>query len=260
MPNRLERWFGRFAIPHLTMAVTMGLTITLGMQLLWPETAGILLFDRSSILRGELWRLLTFVVLAPAVYSPVQIMFAVFGLYLFYLMGTALENEWGEFRFNLYMLVGWLATVAVGLLGPVGYATNYYYLSSVFLAFAYLYPEFELLLFFILPVKIKWLAMLTWLIYVARLLFGDVTDRLLIVSAILNFLIFFGADIFMGARVAKRRMEFKAKSLVDESKPFHRCEKCGATEATHPDAEFRVCEECAGEHEYCLAHIDEHPH
>ena len=260
MLNRLEPWLGRFAIPHLALALTMGLSITFGMHLLWPETGLILRFDRQAILNGEVWRLITFLILSPRATSMFDVLFGTFGLYLFFLMGTALENEWGEFRFNLYILVGWLATMAVGFFGPEGTATNAYALGSVFLAFAYLYPDFELMLFFILPVKIKWLALVTWLFYGGRVVFGSWTDRGLILAAVLNFLLFFGVDIFSGARAAKRRMEFKAKMLAESDQPFHRCEECGATDATHPQKEFRVCEECSGDREYCLEHIDQHVH
>ncbi len=186
--------------------------------------------------------------------------FAAFGLYLFYLMGTALEHEWGEARYNLFILIGYLATLLVGFLGPYGVATNQFLLGSVFLAFAYRYPDFEIMLFFLLPVKIKWLALLTWLMYGYTLLVGGWTERFLVLAAVANFLLFFGREIVHGAHAAKRRMAFKAANLATDAEPFHACAKCGISDSTHPDAEFRVCDECSADREYCLDHIDDHDH
>ena len=84
------------------------------------------------------------------------LVFTAFGWYIFYLMSGALENYWGAFRFNLFLLLSFVLTVALSFLAPLHGVTNLFILGSVFLAFAYLNPDFELLLFFILPVKIKW--------------------------------------------------------------------------------------------------------
>ncbi len=262
MRNKLERWLDRFAVPHLTVLFTVLLTITYGLRLLWPGTADApspiwsLVFSRDAILAGEIWRVVTFMFVAPG-WHPI---FAAFGLYLFYLMGTALEHEWGEARFNLFVLVGFFATVLVGFLGPYGIATNQFLLGSVFLAFAYLYPDFEIMLFFLLPVKIKWLALLTWLGYGYSLITGGWTERFLVLAAVANFFLFFGRQIVQGAQAAKRRMEFKAHNLADNAEPFHACAECGISETTHPDAEFRVCDECSAGQEYCLDHVDQHQH
>ncbi len=256
MLDKLERRLGHWAVPNLTLIMTGALGVTFGMQLLWPGTQWHLVFSRATILDGELWRLVTFLILAP----PWHPLFAAFSLYLFYLMGTALEHEWGAFRFNLFILVGYLATVLAGFLLPGGLATNTFLLGSVFLAFAHLFPDFTLHLFFILPVKIKWLALLTWLLYGWTLLTGSGMERALVLAAVANFLLFFGRDIVLTMKSAKRRMEHQARLVRDEAVPFHRCTTCGATEKTHPHIAFYVCEECRGDHEYCEQHIREHPH
>jgi hypothetical protein len=195
--------------------------------------------------------------LMPPSWSPIWVVFA---LYLFYLMGNALESEWGEFRYNFFILVGWFATVAVSFIYPGNFSTNSYVLGSVFLAFAYLYPDFVIHLFFILPIKIKWLALIAWAGYGLTLIMGGWLDRLLVGAAILNFLLFFGKDILLTMKSRKRRMEFDARKLRDDSLPFHSCTVCGITDKQAPDMDFRVCAECSGDHEYCAKHIHAHPH
>ena len=119
----------------------------------------------TKVLHGEVWRLVTFLCEPPTN----NLVFAFFFWYLFFLMGTALESTWGVFRYNVYLLVGWAATVAVSFIQPEAPASAGFLQGSVFLAFAYLYPNFQLLLFFILPVKVKWLAHVD----VDRLLLSD---------------------------------------------------------------------------------------
>src|ERR1043165_464844 len=87
--------------------------------------------------------------------------FLAFGWYLFYLMGSALEAYWGVFRYNVYLFVSYVLLVGLAFLTPAAPVTNMFILGSVFLAFAYLNPDFEMILFFILPVKIKWLAFIS---------------------------------------------------------------------------------------------------
>src|SRR3954468_13249554 len=151
MLNRLERLFGRLAIPNISLYLVAG-------QVLFWSVAflGYFNLERIALLPlavrgGEPWRLITFLLLPPAS-SPVFIAFA---WYMFWLMGSALEQYWGVFRYNLFIFVGWALTVGVAFLFPANYATNVFLGGSVFLAFAFLNPEFEMLIFFILPVKIK---------------------------------------------------------------------------------------------------------
>ncbi|NQU11212.1 hypothetical protein HQ590_10505 [bacterium] len=256
MLNQLERRFGQFVVPHLTLVLTIGLAVTVAMRLLWPGSVSLLVFDRYLILQGELWRLVSFLIVAPG-WHPV---FAAFGLYLFYLMGNALENEWGEFQFNLFVGVGWLATLVAAWLVQYGYASNAFLLGSVFLAFAWRYPDFTIYLFFLLPVKIKWLALLTWLGYGWSLITGSWTIRALVLAAVANFLLFFWREILLSARSARRRMEHQAGAIAHANVTLHRCTVCGATETSHPDLEFRVCTDCQGEHEYCQEHLENHRH
>ncbi len=259
MLDQLERRLGWLAVPHLTLVLTLGLGATFLLHLGWPGSTDLLVFDRDLIREGQLWRLVSFVVLAPA-WHPV---FAAFGLYMFYLMGSALEGEWGEFRFSLFVFVGWLATVAAAWLPTVQYpgaTTNTFLLGSVFLAFAWRYPDFVIYIFFLIPVKIKWLALITWIGYGWALITGGWTTRALVLAAIANFLVFFGKEIWLSMRAARRRMAGRAEAIAHADDVLHRCSACGATEKSHPEFEFRVCTECQGDHEYCREHLDSHRH
>ena len=168
--DALERRFSRFAIPNLTLLLVMGQGLVVCLDFVQqanPDGGGVGLFQKCSlsaqdVLAGEWWRLLTFVfVVAPRV-SPLLIIFA---LYLFFVMGRSLEAQWGTFRFNVYFLIGYLASIGAAFLQPAGTATCGYLAGSIFLAFAWLNPDFQILLMFVVPVRIKFLAWLTWLLY-----------------------------------------------------------------------------------------------
>jgi hypothetical protein len=252
----MERKLGRFAISNLTIYLVCGQTLFLIASFSFPKLLGQIELMPSQVMAGEVWRLLTFVF-----YPPTQnVFFAAFSLYLLWLMGGALEGYWGEFRYNLYLLVAYLATVAAAWVFPGNVATSLYITGSIFLAFAWLYPDFVIHLFFILPIRIKWLALLTWLGYGYVIIFGDWPGRLLIMAAIANFLLFFGREIFLRVRYASKHMGSQAQQLVKSNKPFHTCTVCGISERSHPQAEFRYCPKCGGDYGYCMEHIANHQH
>ena len=150
--EKLDRKFGRYAIPNLTLLIVCGQLTGFFLGHIKPEQLEQWELVASRLQEGELWRLVTFPMVPPG-----SGLLVLFGIYLFYLMGTALEHTWGTFRYNVYLLIAYLCTVAVSFLAPELPMSNAYIGGSVFLAFAWLYPEFQLLLMFILPVKIKWL-------------------------------------------------------------------------------------------------------
>jgi len=261
--DRLERRFRRLAIPNLAgfLAGFQG-ALWLLIQLM-PRRVG-----QDSILEafalipdkvrdGEVWRLVTFVFLPPG-----NGLLAIFYIYLFWLMGTALEGYWGTVRCNFYVLISVLATIAVAFLLPDGRpATNMFIGSSVFLAFAYLFPNFTLSIYFILPIRIKWLALLTWLGYGFVLIEGDWPSRAYVLASICNFLLFFGGDILGRMRYGKHAMETAFHKVTEGHKPFHTCAICGLTEHDAPLEDFRICSRCdAGIFEYCSQHLKNHEH
>ena len=138
-------------------------------------------------------------------------------------------------------------------------ATNVFIGGSVFLAFAFLYPDFVLYIFFIIPVKIKWLALLTWLGYAYEILVGSWDIRLLVLASISKFFLFFGKDIIWRMKSGKRIMATQAREISGKREAFHRCATCGITDISHPAMEFRYCTECGGLG-YCKDHIMNHEH
>jgi membrane associated rhomboid family serine protease len=258
--NKLERVFGRFAIANLSLFLVAGqVAVFLCGMLLHALSTDPLVLVPVLVLQGEWWRVLTFLLIPP----PVSWIFIAFSWWIFYLMGSALEDYWGVFRYNLFLFIGWVLTVGAAYLTQAEPATNLFVAGSVFLAFAYLNPDFELVLFFILPVKVKWLALLTWVGYAVVFFRGEWSTRCQVLATVGNFLLFFGRDIFLSARLHRRRMTGAAQGFgrsSAEPEARHRCRICGKTELTDPQLDFRYCSKCVGEHCYCSEHIFNHEH
>lgn len=253
--QKLEKRFGGWAIPNLTIYLLIMQSV--GVALLMGGHNGALdfvLHGNSVMKQGEWWRLLSFM-MVPKTLSPIWLFFA---FYIFYMMGSSLEREWGTFRFNLFILCGYLFTVAMAFVNPGVVITNTYFLGCVFLAFATLFPNIEFRLFFILPVKVKWLGWLTVGFYIMTLLSADPGSRLCVVAAFANYLLFFGKDIAANAKAGQRRKKFIAERVVDAEKPFHTCAECGITDKTNPEAEFRYCSTC--NRCFCSDHLQSHEH
>jgi hypothetical protein len=212
------------------------------------------------VMNGEWWRLFTFMFLVPLPSSTLGFVFMAFGWYLFYMMGNALEHYWGAFRFNLFLLISFALTVALAFLTPRYPVTNMFILGSVFLAFAYLNPDFELVLFFVLPVKIKWLAIIAWAWNVVLFVRGDLSDRLQIGAAVAAFFVFFAGDMLRTVQHGQRTRVRRAEKEKEETQPRHVCHVCGKTDRSHPNLDFRYCSKCAGDQCYCPDHIQNHEH
>jgi hypothetical protein len=256
---KLERSLGRYSIRNL-MKYIVFLNAAAFVLIYLDQTGFIyskLVLIPQLVLRGEVWRVLTFIAIPPD-FSPIWIAFA---LYFYYMVGGALEHEWGTFRFNVYYFLGILATIAVSFIFGVTVTPTYINLS-LFLAFARLYPNFELLMFFILPVKIKYLAMLQWAFIAFTVLTGSMPSKVMAIVSIINFFIFFGKDIATGVKSTRQvqvnRQRFKVDLPTDFT--YHKCTVCGKTEKDDSKLEFRYCDKCEGDYEYCMEHIRDHEH
>ncbi len=254
--NKFERRFGRYAIENLTVYLVAGQGIALVLTLIVPGLLSSMVLVPGAVLEGQWWRLLSFFFTPPSG-NPI---FAIFALYLLYFMGGALEQQWGSFRYNLYVLIGYLMTIAAAFVFPSGPATNVYITGSIFLAFAWLFPDFEILLFMILRVKVKWLALITWLFYAWGFIAGDWDARLLIGAALTNFFVFFGKDIGVRVRQRGRTVTRQASARAARDKPVHVCTICGVTDKTHPAMDFRYCTKCEPPVAYCEEHLRNHEH
>lgn len=263
--HRFERAFGRFAIPHLALYLIGGQVMFLGLAQLAQFDVGKIVFLPAAVMEGEIWRLFTFVLVPPVLgqLSLTDAVFLALSWYFFHMISQALENYWGVFRFNVFFLLGWLLTVSLAFLTPrqeTGYA---FFAVSVFLAFAFLNPDFELYLFFLLPVKIKWFALVMWLGFAYAIASGGWQTRLGVLAATGNFLVFFAGDIVQRIKTGRRHMQQQVRrtgSRPSDDEPRHRCLVCGKTDRTHPQEDFRYCSQCAGEECYCTEHIRSHLH
>lgn len=219
---KLEFRYRRYAIADLMKYIVILNATVFFINYLIPNTN---LFQKlmlypDRVLKGEVWRLISFL-FVPDQLSPIWILFS---LYFYYIVGSNLENQWGSFRFNIYYLIGVLATIAAAFIAyaisPVVAGVKLYipittmHLNlSLFLAFAHLYPNFEILIFFLIPVKVKYLAWFNWALIVFSLIFNPVTLKLAALASVLNYFIFFGKDIITMIKtkklVYKNRKRFK---------------------------------------------------
>lgn len=186
---RLTRALRRVSIPNLMTYIVGGMAVVYAVQLLTRFPVSYYLYlDRALVLRGEVWRLLTFVFIPPSA----NLLLIFFSLYFYWLIGSMLQNQWGTSRFTLFYLVGMLGAVLSAAI--TGRSDNTYLNLSLFLAFAAVYPEYQLMLFFVLPVKVKYLAIVDLAIYTYLFIVGGAAARVAILSALLNLALFFGGD------------------------------------------------------------------
>jgi hypothetical protein len=261
--NKLERIFGRFAIPSLSLVLVVGQVLAWLALYRGVVSPGVFFLIPATVtMPGGWWHLFSFLLLPPLVLRPsIGVLFMLLGWWMFYIMGTALEHFWGTFRFNLFILTGFILTVAVGFCYPLSFVTNIFLGGSVFLAFAYLNPDFELMLFMILPMKIKWLALVTWALYLWEIIAGPGPERLQALAIIVNFLLFFGRDLYLTLRLRSRKIGKQAVAVARPADPaHHRCFVCNKTDVSDPQMDFRYCSKCAGDPCYCSDHIFNHTH
>lgn len=209
------------------------------------------------VLEGEVWRLITFLFI-PETASPIWLLFT---LYFYYMIGSSLEREWGSFKYNIYYLAGVLGTIGAAFILQMPMTATYLNLSLIF-AFAYLFPNFQIVMFFILPVKIKYLAIAYAVLLVMSFRSAPIYGLLTIAGSMANFLLFFGKDII--TRIATGRKAYYSRKSFEAKIPkdivMHRCSVCGRTERDDKNLEFRYCVDCDGDFEYCMDHLYTHVH
>ena len=268
-----------FGIPNLMLYIAVGQIIVWVLGSLFPSVFYLLTLYAPLVLRGQIWRLVTFV-LIPNSDNPFYLLL---GCYFYFWIGQMLEREWGTAKFNLFYLCGVALTavygMAAGLLTNYGYvlsfASIYYVNLSIFLIIATYYGEMQVLLFFVVPVKMKWMAIvdvvLVLLDAVPWFRVGLWVMGLAFVPSIVNYFIFTWPVWSMKLGIVKRQADpqginFKRARRQAERKAkepggyLHKCAVCGVTDAIEPDMEFRYCSKCDGYHCYCSNHINNHIH
>jgi len=250
--NRLERRLEPYAITNLSLFIVIGQVFVLLTSMLQLIDLNQLILVPALVQNGDWWRVFSFALIPP----PQGPLFVAFALYLFYLYGTALERFWGALRFNLFLLTGWALTAGLSFVTPFSQTPNVYIAGLVFLAFARLNPDFELLLFFVLPVKVKWLALIEWMIYGYSFAIGGLSTKLAVAAATGNFLIFFATDIIRALRQSGRRSHSASLGRTSDNSATadarHTCSVCKRTEITNPELDFRYA---ADDRCYCTDHL-----
>src|SRR3954471_10016658 len=224
-----------------------------------PDAARMLWLDPRAVLDGEVWRVLTFLFAPTGPVSGYGLMWVAFGLWFLHTMGTALEAQWGSFRFDLFLLLGGAGTLLVGFtLGPV---TGRYVGEALLLAFAAEFPDYEVLLL-VLPVKVKYLGVLSAGLMVWDMIGGGLATRAAVVVAAGTFLLFCGGTLRARLRGAGRARRKVSPAFAPAPRRARVCAKCGRSDADDPNLEFRVCdcqEKCHGKlTEYCIEHARAH--
>ena len=279
--DKLERKFGRFGIPNLTIYMIVCYVIGYALMIVNPGILNWLSLEPAYILRGQVWRLVTWVLYRPS--TSGVLWFAIAVLFFYYPIGTSLERTIGTFKYTLYILSGVIFTILGAfilyfLLGGnvlVGNVFSTYYISlSTFLAYAMCYPDMQVLLMFIIPVKMKWMAIFYVVIVVYEMIQYVMAGAwylvIPIVASLLNFIIFyFGTKDFSryNPKEIHRRNEFR-RAMEPQGRmksgsgsvTKHKCAICGRTELDDPNLEFRFCSRCNGNYEYCQDHLFTHTH
>ena len=259
-----------------------------------------LTFNLNALLHGEVWRLVTFV-FVPAYSSPFALLkgelwriityvfvptssgifWLLISLYFYYWIGSTLERQWGTAKFNLYYISGALLTVLGVVLASLITGNPYltaagtgYVNLSMFFAFAFLFPDTTVLLFFILPVRMKWLAYLDGALFAFDIIKAigahNWAGVVLPIVALLNFAVFIWPEVHYLKERAKyqnsrktvqfRQAQQQQAKQAQQQGYRHKCAVCGRTDTDYPDLQFRYCSKCVGYHCFCQDHIFNHVH
>ena len=296
--SNFEKKFGKYAIKNLSLILIMCYACGYLMKWINPGFFTYLYLNPYEIIHHfQIWRLLTWLIVPPDSFD----FWTLLMLYFYYSIGTSLERTWGTYRYNVYIFSGILFT-AVGafilygvssLLGAQslglwttvnGYITyptmfsTYYVNMSIFLAYAATFPDYEVLLFFILPIKVKFLGIIYGAMLVYQFIVGYGTGsalfyynlgiRFVITASLLNFVVFFFTSrrkvrrgpIRITRQQAAKQQSFRHEAKKGGSITRHKCAVCGRTDETNPELEFRFCSKCNGNYEYCQDHLFTHTH
>ena len=285
----ISKWIDRFCykhpnfgLPNLMKYIVLSNVVVFLMDLFTNNfISNLLFFHYKSILSGQVWRLVTFI-LVPSVSGTgsagfglfTNVFFFAMTSFFYYWIGSTLEHHMGTARFSLFYLLGIVFNILFGLISHA--SVNMYYINmSMFFSFATLYPDTRVFLYGLIPLKIKWLAWLDAAFFAYDIAYymsaGYWQFALLPILAILNYFLFFGRDLLGSAKAKKERMAYrhsaqavnfkKAQKDIQSRKGYlHKCAVCGVTDTDNPNMEFRYCSKCNGYYCYCMEHINSHVH
>lgn len=275
--TKLEKKFGKYAVKNLTNYLLACYAVGYVVSVTMPKLAYYFTFEPALIFQGQIWRIISWIIIPPTD----RFIYFVFMLLFYYSLGMTLESIWGAFRYNLYIFSGVLFTIAGAfiayfiicaqmeqmVIGIGGLVSTYYINLTIFLACAVIMPELKVYLYGILPVKMKWFAILDAVLIGLDLVEGSMVTRVIILASLLNFILFFvssrNVQRYRPKEVArKKKFKKEIKRPVQEygNGARHKCAVCGRTELDDPNLEFRYCSKCRGNHEYCSDHLFTHEH
>ncbi len=278
--TKLERKYGKFAIPNLTVILIVGFVFGYIIEIVQPDALSLINLNPAKIMHGQIYRLITWVIMPPSGASLLVIITLMF----YYSVGRTLENAWGDFRYTLYILSGIIFTdigvvvtyLVMRLAGQAELAaffaeysntSTYYLCMSMFLAYAFMFPDMQVLLYFIIPIKVKWLGYLDIAYLILSVLsygmMGYYAGMVTVIMSVLNFILFYflmkGKTRVTSAH-KKRKRAYKKEVRQTQILTRHKCAICGQTEEDNPNLEFRYCSRCKGNYEYCSNHLFTHQH
>lgn len=299
--NFLDRKIGKYAIPNLPLYMVICYAIGYLMELINPNVSYVLSLNPYAIMHGQVWRLVSWILIPP---ESSNLFWTLIALYFYYSIGMTLERTWGRFYFNYYIISGMIFTIlgafclwgydyffhaeelsAFNLVYSMMYGTEFpwiygveygyalrsmafstfYVNMSIFLGFAATYPEMQVLILFILPIKVKVLAIIYAIILAVSAYNMGIPGIFVVGASLLNFILFYyatrkGTRMSMAQRKRQAEYKRKVKSAPSPKIAKHKCAICGRTSEEYPDLEFRFCSKCEGNYEYCQEHLFTHQH
>ncbi|MBQ2640932.1 MAG: hypothetical protein IJG15_02925 [Lachnospiraceae bacterium] len=284
--SQFERKFGKYAVSKLSMKLVILYVIGYVLYYIQPGVFSLLTLNVAAVLHGQVWRVLSWLLVPPDPGS--NLFFVAIMLYFYYSIGTSLERVWGDYKYNVYVFLGilltilsafaWYAFLALRGLSGLELAqmatyssalfSTYYINMCIFLAFALTFPDAQVYLFFVLPLKVKILGWIDVGFLLLSFWSGSSAERFVIGAALLNVLLLYLRSrnwMSYSPGQVRRRQQFR-KSVTEGKKAapgrdsLHRCAICGRTEKDGDDLEFRYCSKCEGGLEYCQDHLFIHTH
>ena len=300
--DKLEKKIGKYAIKNLPLIMLICYALGYILQLVNPEIVTVISLNPKKILDGQVWRIISWLLIPP---REDNLFFMLIMLYFYYSIGNMLTRTWGDFYFNYYIFFGIIFTI-IGAFAFYGYSeifkadfieafnaeakamgfgtdayytirslefSTYYINMSIFLAFAATYPEMPILLFFILPVKVKALGVIYGIILVVEIINAWPDGLFIIGASLINFVVFYFTTRGVRYRkISKLANSYRTKMAKEENEQRkkreslragiakHKCAICGRTSETNPELEFRFCSKCQGNYEFCQDHLFTHTH
>lgn len=271
--NKMERKLGKYAIQNLTFWLIGFYILGYIIEFTMPNVLAWLALEPYYVMQGQVWRLVSWILIPPST----NLIFMIFMLMCYYFIGISIEHAIGTFRYNVYLLGGMIiSTISAMALYGINYLVTGTYLRgigdsfsanyinmSLFLTFAVLFPNAQFQLYFLIPVKAKWMGIIEAVWAAFSFIGGDISQRVAILASLANFLIFYLCTRNyhrVSPKEIHRKQVYRQQMRQSQGVTRHKCAICGRTEKDGDNLEFRFCSKCEGNYEYCQEHLFTHQH